>query len=137
MGFVDPDNKRFSEAMNAFPEGVPLVMVNLLKFRENALYPEGFKAAPCTGRKAYQRYSAVAVNKVLEVGGQPLWMGECGPSLIGPADESWDEIILVKYPSMAAFLEMISMPDYQAVLVHRTAALEDSRLIPTREMIGF
>ena len=40
----------------------------------------------------------------------------------------WDEIILVEYPSRMAFEQMISSSEYQVDVIHRTAALEDSRL---------
>jgi uncharacterized protein (DUF1330 family) len=134
---VDPDPQIFSEVLKTLPPGLPLVMINLLKFRKNAAYPKGVEAEPCTGREAYQRYAAVAVEKVLAVGGRPLWMGKCERSLIGPAEECWDEMLLVKYPSKEAFLKMVAMPDYQRAAIHRTAALEDSRLIPTRETAQF
>ncbi len=51
--------------------------------------------------------------------------------LLGPTTERWDDALLVQYPSKQAFLRMIGDPDYQAITVHRTAALEDSRLIAT------
>ena len=53
-------------------------------------------------------------------------------TLIGPATESWDQALLVEYPSPAAFLKMVSDPAYLAITVHRTAALSDSRLICLR-----
>ena len=40
-------------------------------------------------------------------------------------------IILVRYPSPSAFLDMVTTPDYQSLSGHRTAALADSRLVPT------
>ena len=137
MKTVNPDIEKLPDILSSLPSGVPVVMINLLKFRENALYPEGVAAAPCSGREAYQRYSEVALRKVVEVGGRPIWMGKGLGSIIGPEDESWDEAILVMYPSVEAFGRMLAMPDYQASTVHRTAALEDSRLIATREAAGF
>ncbi len=134
---VNPDLEKLPAILNSLPAGVPIVMINLLKFRDTAFYPEGFEAVPCTGREAYQRYSETAVKKLTEVGGQPIWLGEGLGCVIAPEDECWDEAILVRYPSVEAFLRMLSMPDYQASTVHRTAALEDSRLIATREVAGF
>jgi hypothetical protein len=51
--------------------------------------------------------------------------------LLGPPEERWDLALLVRYPSKVAFLALVSNPDYQNITVHRTAALEDSRLIAT------
>ena len=50
-------------------------------------------------------------------------------ALIAPEGEQWDELLLVRYPSKAAFLGMLADPEYRAATVHRTAALADSRLI--------
>ena len=55
----------------------------------------------------------------------------CGSTVIGPADEQWDVLILVRYPSPTAFIDMVTTPEYQALSGHRTAALADSRLVPT------
>ena len=107
-------------------------MINLLRFHEQAVYPDGSGHAPCSGREAYQRYAAVALQKVQEVGGRPIWGGAVSHALIAPPGERWDEAVLVEYPERSAFLRMVGMPDYQACAVHRTAALADSRLIATR-----
>ncbi len=131
MASVNPSPDRLEKFLGSLEVGAPLVMINLLKYRDQADYPAGFDAAPCTGREAYQRYAAVALGKVTQVGGKPLWMGSVTGSLIAPDGEEWDEALLVQYPSRQAFLQMVAMPDYQAVAVHRTAALADSRLIAT------
>jgi uncharacterized protein (DUF1330 family) len=109
----------------------PVVMINLLRYRDHALYPPGFAADPCRGSDAYARYSRDAIRFVHAVGGQVVWRGSAKTVVIGPATERWDDALLVQYPSKQAFLDMIGNPGYQAITVHRTAALEDSRLIAT------
>ena len=42
-------------------------------------------------------------------------------------------VILVRYPSAAAFIELATDRGYLATMGHRTAALEDSRLVPITE----
>ena len=83
---------------------------------------------------------------MLEVGGVPIWMGKVRQTVIAPNGEGWDEAFLVAYPSRQAFIKMVSTESYQAIMVHRTAALLDSRLIETHpkalpksvlKMIGF
>jgi uncharacterized protein (DUF1330 family) len=106
-------------------------MINLLRYRERAAYPEGFEAEPCSGREAYLRYGAEAARRIASVGGRMLWMGSVRATVIAPESEEWDDAVLVEYPSRKAFFEMVSQPEYQAVAPHRTAALEDSRLIAT------
>ncbi len=119
------------ELSAAVPDGQPVVMVNLLRFRERAAYPPGTAAEPVTGRQAYERYSQLTVPHLKKVGGRPIWRADARADLFAPKGERWDEVILVRYPSRGAFARMISDPDYQAGTVHRTAALEDSRLIAT------
>ncbi|NNL68297.1 MAG: DUF1330 domain-containing protein [Myxococcales bacterium] len=128
MGAIEPDPERFS-AFLAGPEDGPIVMINLLRFREQAEYPAGFAATPCTGPEAYGRYSEAVQPLLAGVGGRPIWVGLVRETLIAAGDESWHQAFLVEYPSRKAFLDMVSSPDYQAIAPHRTAALADSRLI--------
>ena len=127
---VDP-SRAAVEALAGLPDDGPVVMLNLLRFRELAAYPEDGRQPPCTGREAYERYGRVAIRHVRAVGGEPVLRGLPEVAVIGPEGE-WDEVLLVRYPSRAAFLRMLADPDYRAVTVHRTAALADSRLIALR-----
>ena len=130
---IHPDRAAL-EALMQLADDEPVVMLNLLRFREQASYAEGSPHAPCNGREAYARYGAVAVRHVQAVGGKSIWMGGAELTLIGPSDEPWDDVLLVEYPSPEAFLTMASNPEYLACAVHRTAALADSRLIAMRAM---
>jgi hypothetical protein len=66
-------------------------------------------------------------------GGKLLFFGRGGPFLIGPEAERWDAAMLVQQASPAAFLEFASNAEYLAGIGHRTATLEDSRLLPLEE----
>lgn len=113
-----------------FPKDAPAVMLNLLRYRDQAEYPEGSGFSPCTGRQAYyDRYAPVATGLVMAQGGRVVWLGHTVGNVVAPADERWDDVILVEYPSFASLQALFANPDYQAVVIHRTAALEDSRLI--------
>jgi uncharacterized protein (DUF1330 family) len=131
MPAVEPTPAQMQRLLRDIAQPGPVVMINLLRYRERADYPPGFDAQPCSGHEAYQRYVAVAAVKVAEAGGNILWMGAVKTSVIAPEGEEWDDAILVQYPSRAAFMEMVSRPDYQAAAPHRTAALADSRLLLT------
>jgi uncharacterized protein (DUF1330 family) len=113
------------------PDGRPVVMVNLLRYRSRAAYPPGSGMEPVTGREAYERYTRLTLPHLRKVGARPIWRADARVDLFAPEGERWDEVVLVRYPSRSAFGQMISNPDYQAGTVHRTAALEDSRLIAT------
>lgn len=131
MKTVDPIAAQLPAILASLPVDTPVVMLNLLRFRERAQYRDG--ASGCSGREAYARYSAVAIRKLAEIGAKPVFMAKAAAALIAPPEERWDEVLLVRYPSVAAFSAMLAMPDYRAATAHRTAALDDARLIATVE----
>ncbi len=133
MASIEPSPEQVQRLMQDIAEPGTIVMINLLRYRDCAQYPVGSDAAPCSGREAYQRYAAVAVSMVRQLGGKVLWMGSVKTAVIAPSDETWDDALLVQYPSRQAFVEMVSRAEYQAAAVHRTAALADSRLLLTVE----
>ncbi len=132
MGSVEPSAEALQAFVEAPDDGGPVVMINLLRYRDRAVYAEGADAEPCSGREAYQRYAEGVLSRLASVGARPIWAGSVAATVIAPHGERWHDAILVEYPSRKAFLEMVSQPEYQAVVHHRTAALEDSRLIATK-----
>jgi uncharacterized protein (DUF1330 family) len=131
MGCVEPSPEQLRSFVEAEGDDAPVVMINLLRYRERAHYPPGFDAEPCSGREAYQRYGVLVAPHIASAGARMLWLGSVQASVIAPAEERWDDAILVEYPSRKAFLQMVTNPEYLAVAGHRTAALDDSRLIAT------
>lgn len=130
-GIIDPTRESFQALKRDTPADTPIVMLNLLRFRERAQYPAGGDHAACSGAEAYARYSAHAGPAVLAAGGEVLYAGAAVAYPVAAPDERWDEVLLVRYPSIGAFFTMVMAPDYQAQSVHRTAALEEARLICT------
>lgn len=135
MKTIDPQPGKIKELMQTVNPDTPIVMVNLLKFRDSANYPTDSDHSPCSGEEAYKRYSKVASVKIREAGGEIHFASRSMGTLIGPTDEEWDQVILVKYPSFKAFVGMIMAEEYQAASVHRTAAMENSRLIMSEEAV--
>ncbi|HUS23920.1 MAG TPA: DUF1330 domain-containing protein [Candidatus Binatia bacterium] len=129
---VDPTGADLKRLVASVPADTPVTMVNLLRFRAQATYPAGSGHAPCSGRDAYQRYGVQVMPILKEIGAQPLFVAPAIARIIGPDGEDWHEVLIVRYPSLKAFLAMVARPDYQAITVHRSAALEDARLIATR-----
>ncbi len=126
---VDPVANQLPALLAALPADTPLVMLNLLRFRAQAAYRDPQWQG--SGRDAYARYAAIAMRKVQEVGGELRYRGAVKGLLIAPEAEAWDEVLLVRYPSVAAFTAMLAMPDYREATRHRTAALDEARLIAT------
>ena len=127
--YIDPEREQF-EAFKALPRDIPVMMLNLLKFRDKAAYEDGREV---TGAEAYAAYGRETAPVFKRVGGEIIWRGEPEVMLIGPQDKQWDMIFIARYPTAGAFLEMVTDPDYQAAVRHRRAAVLDSRLIRTTE----
>ncbi len=132
MGSIEPTAEQLEAFFGIEDDGGPLAMINLLRYREQAEYGDDSSEAPCTGREAYMRYGAVAGQTVARFGGEIVTGGPAVASVIAPADEVWDDFVLIRYPSRQAFLDMIGDPEYLTCVHHRSAALADSRLIATR-----
>jgi len=110
-----------------------VVMLNLLRYRETADYtgsPGLAPPAPISGEAAYRLYMEHTLPHLERSGGRVLFFGRGGPFLIGPEHERWDAALLIEQASAAAFLAFASNAEYLAGIGHRTAALEDSRLLP-------
>lgn len=116
-----------------------VIMLNLLRFRKIADYsasPELMPDKPISGKEAYQLYIDHTLPFLENSGGEILLMGEGGNYLIGPINESWDLMLLIKQNSVESFLAFESNQEYMKGIGHRTAALEDSRLLPINEIIN-
>jgi hypothetical protein len=121
--------------MRAIPG--PVVMLNLLRFREIADYsatPHLAPPSPISGAAAYQRYFDHTLPFLRASGGEVALLGRGGAWLVGPSEERWDAAMLIRQRSVEAFLAFASDPGYLAGIGHRTAALEDSRLLPLEEL---
>ncbi|MGZ6826464.1 MAG: DUF1330 domain-containing protein, partial [Mycobacteriales bacterium] len=81
--------------------------------------------------EAYGRTSGPVFRRV---GGRVVWSGRPETVVTGPETERWDVAFIAEYPSAAAFLEMVTDPGYREHVVHRQAAVEDSRLIRTQPL---
>jgi uncharacterized protein (DUF1330 family) len=109
-------------ALTEFASDQPVVMINLLKFAE----PDGLQS--------YQRYGAAVAPFLKRVGASVVYGGTSPAFVIG--DEGtpwWDAILVVRYPTPSAFLEMVTSEEYNEIHVHRAQALERAELIATTQ----
>jgi len=110
-----------------------VVMLNMLRFREVADYsesPELAPESPISGAEAYRTYAKHTTPLLQAAGGSLVYSGSGGEFLIGPDDIRWDLVLLVRHKSLQAFTAFATDENYLAIAGHRTAALEDSRLLP-------
>jgi uncharacterized protein (DUF1330 family) len=135
-GHIDPTKETFA-AFRADDRPGRIHMLNLVRLRARAAYPDGREA---TGAEAYAAYGRASLPAFSKVGGSIVWRGRFELMLIGPKDERWDLSFVAEYPSVGAFVAMIRDPVYREAVKHRQAAVEDSRLIrlaPCAAGVGF
>lgn len=132
---LDPSDEGVRRLLQRGIEG-PVTMLNLLRFREWADYsrfPELAPPAPISGREAYDRYVRHTLPFLSATGGSVQFFGIGGHNFVGPSDERWDLVMLIRQASVDDFFAFARNAEYQAGIGHRAAALEDSRLLPVVE----
>jgi uncharacterized protein (DUF1330 family) len=128
VNHIDPTKDQFAVFKDLPREGA-IHMLNLVRVRERAAYPDG---RDVSGLEAYRTYGRESAPIFQRVGGRQHWLGAFETMVIGPADERWDFVFIAEYPNADAFIEMVRDPVYREVVKHRQAAVEDSRLIRLR-----
>ncbi len=108
---------------------MPVVMVNLMRFRERSLDGDG------SGWDAYLRYSALTVPMIKARGGTLLWTGDAKAVALGREESNqWDYLALVYYPTVSAFIDMMTSADYETRCdPHRTNGCVEHVIIATKE----
>ncbi|MDZ7918317.1 MAG: DUF1330 domain-containing protein [Rhodococcus sp. (in: high G+C Gram-positive bacteria)] len=115
---IDPRGQDLKRYLAEDPGG-PVVMLNLLRFADG-------------GREAYAKYAAALTETFLpRYGAEILYAGEGSTVLAAEAGQEWDAVVLVRYPSRAAFSKMVADPEYQTVTGLRTGALTEAVLQAT------
>jgi len=115
----------------------PVLMLNLLRFRAVADYegdPDLTPDQPISGAEAFDLYVDLTLPLLRAKCGDLTMMATGGPYLIGPSEEVWDRVMLVRQPSVAAFMDWAQDETYLAGIGHRSAALQDARLLPLSEL---
>ena len=113
----------------------PIYMLNLLSFKEKAEYADG-RETTLSGKEAYQIYAAGVSKVITQVGGHLGFGADIERLMLGEVETLWDQVAIAMYPSRAAMLEMIQMPEYAEISVHRTAGLAGQLNIETVAPVG-
>lgn len=122
---IAPTQTQIEGLMSEREPDEPVVMLNLLRFKERA---DGIDEG-MSGREAYECYAQATAPFLARVGGRLMLAVDAKQMVIGPEQLEWDMALMVEYPSRQKFLEMASDADYLRIHEHRAAALADSRLI--------
>ena len=121
------------EQMKGFTEGdhgKPISMVNMLKFKEKAEYPDG-RETDLSGAEAYAIYGAAVTRLVRELGGEMVFAGVVERLALGEVEELWDQVAIARYPNRKAMLDMMMSPAYAEISAHRDAGLAGQLNIET------
>lgn len=121
MAGIEPNEAQLTTLLAAAEDNnQPVVMINLLQFGPD-------------GANSYQRYAKEVQPFLESVGATILYAGDASHVVAGDIESPWwDAIVVVRYPSRAAFVSMATSPDYhERAHVHRAAALESTHLIAT------
>ena len=114
--------------LKTLPDDGPVTMLNLMRFRERSLDGNG------SGWDAYLRYSALTIKLIKARGGTIIWTGTAEAVALGEPDRHrWDYVALVRYPSRAAFIDMMTSADYAAANVERENGCADHTIIAVNE----
>ncbi len=125
---------QIEKMMEPGPDG-PIVMVNLLKFRDKAEYEDG-RETDLTGREAYMLYGAAVSQLITEYGGRIIFAGDVTNLTIGEVEELWDEVALAEYPNRGALVAMSTSEEFAKIAAHRTAGLAGQLNIETTYQAG-
>lgn len=134
--YIEADFEAGKRFYQQFHDKGKIVMLNMLRFKEKADYSSLESLQPeqeITGKEAYKLYMAATLPYLEAAGSKVLFYGSGSHFLIGPDAEKWDAVLLVEHQSVAKFMEFAQNKDYLATAGHRTAALDDSRLLPMIE----
>lgn len=136
---IMPSHEALAEFL-AHPQPTrPVVMVNWLRFRDQAEYDPP-QAPTVSGMTAYYRYGKVAFDTLHRLGARAQFVSRYQQLLIGrdgqPATGLWNDFVMVEYPGRASFKHMTSLRRYRAALAHRSAGLAEGGqgLIATRTL---
>jgi hypothetical protein len=106
----------------------PVWMVNLMRYRERAVYADG-RDTDLSGREADDRYAPFGPFRT--VGAELVFLADVEAQLVGD-DQAWDRIAVVRYPTRQSFLAMQQLPEYQALHEHKEAGMASTFVIVSR-----
>jgi hypothetical protein len=125
--------RRFMEA----DDGKPFYMVNLMRFREKALYPAGEFPDVKTGEDAAKLYNRAVIRELIKRGSYPVFYSKKMANLLSESDgtDFFEHVGIVRYRSRRDLLNMAESPVYAECIKHKWASLEKTVAVPTRRVM--
>mgnify|MGYP001024968495 FL=1 len=107
------------EKLAAASKELPLVMLNINKYRPEVDFPGG---------ESYTAYMESISYSVGEVGGSVLWRSPVRGSVVGDL-EGFHEVLAVWYPSHKAFLELPNADGAREMFRYRRTCVEEAHIL--------
>jgi len=107
-------------------ESRPINMVNLMKTREVAIYPPGYKGKQLSGRKAMGIYSRIAYKLNTKLGNEFIFFSDVVNTIAdntGTATD-WESFAIVKYKSFNSMRAYNTEPMFVKSFVHKDAGID-------------
>lgn len=115
--------------MQPGPDG-PIFMINLLKFKDKAVYEDG-RETDLTGREAYMIYGRAVAQLLPKFGGMAIFAADVTFLSLGQVGELWDEVAIGVYPQRGDMVRMSMSEEWREIAVHRSAGLDGQLNIET------
>ncbi len=106
----------------------PVYFINLMKYREIALYPDGYEGKQISGKKAGRIYGRVA-NKVNKKYKNYVKFTGIPKNTIADNTATqieWDSFALVRYANVKSILKFAQNKMFQKALDHKDAAIDQT-----------
>ena len=120
---INPTGEKLKSLLSKLPQDVEVTMLNILRFN-GTVASEGM-----SGLDLYKRYSKNVVKHLEAASGKLIWKGEVLETVVGSEEKPPHMVLLVTYPTVSHFLNMIANPEYQKAAQDRSLALEYGGLV--------
>ncbi|NVJ98703.1 MAG: hypothetical protein HWE25_11155 [Alphaproteobacteria bacterium] len=122
-------------------DGRSFVMINLMEFRETAVYADGhLSGADLTGEEAAGLYAQSVLPQLLTRGSYPVARATRHNTIINSVGEragEFESFAMVRYRSRRDLINMLSSEEFHAAKVHKWASLENTLVAPSSYAVSF
>ena len=117
-------------------DGREFVMVNLIRYREKAVYPPGREYGD-DPHEADARYNLAVIPLLLKRACIPIFLGRSAGRFVTPDGiVPWDSVALVRYRSRRDFLGLCADLARDRSDIHKWAAIEKTQAFPVEVLFS-
>jgi len=136
---LDADDPELLVALRrllADDDGREFVMVNLIRYRERALYPAGSPYGD-SAVAADRRYARALFPYLLRHGNIPIFIARRRGDFIEPAGATpWQVVAMIRYRSKRDFVRTFSAVMDKNVMLHKWAAISVTHVFPVQPLFS-